>query len=49
MVRAVEHLHRALDECGLEHVYHLRPGGHDKTYWEPHMSEYLAFYARDWV
>ncbi|NLX10286.1 MAG: esterase family protein [Chloroflexi bacterium] len=48
LLPAVELVHRALDECGIAHQYIIHPGGHDKTYWEPHMPEYLAFYAQAW-
>lgn len=48
MVERVVHLHDALDVAGLAHMYYLRPGGHNKTYWEPHMPEYLAFYSAGW-
>ncbi len=44
----VERLHRALAERGIPHVYEVPAGGHDKTYWEPRMRAYLAFYGRDW-
>lgn len=48
MLNVVEHLHAALDRCGIAHQYAVCPGGHDKTYWEPRMADYLAFYAQDW-
>ena len=44
----VERLHRALAERGIPHVYEVPAGGHDKTYWEPRMRRYLAFYGRAW-
>ncbi len=44
----VERLHYALEERGIPHVYEMPTGGHDKTYWEPRMHAYLAFYAEDW-
>ncbi len=44
----VEHLHRVLEDGGIRHEFAINPGGHNKTYWEPQMSAYLAFYARDW-
>jgi enterochelin esterase-like enzyme len=49
MRAAVAHLHRALDEAGAAHTYAVEPGGHGKTYWEPRMSRYLAFYAQEWT
>ena len=48
MVGAVEHLHAALTLAELAHAYYLRPGGHNKAYWEPHIREYLAFYGEEW-
>ena len=48
MLDAVTHLHHALARRGLAHEYSVVPGGHNKTYWEPRMPDYLAFYARDW-
>ncbi|WP_119073010.1 alpha/beta hydrolase [Aggregatilinea lenta] len=48
MAERVQHLHDALDAAGLAHTYHLRPGSHNKTYWEPHMPEYLDFYSAGW-
>ncbi len=44
----VAYLHRALEANGIAHTYSVPVGGHDKTYWEPRMPEYLAFYAQDW-
>ncbi len=49
MLDQVEHLHHTLESRGIAHAYAVRPGGHDKTYWEPRMPDYLAFYARDWA
>jgi enterochelin esterase-like enzyme len=48
MLEQVRYLHRALAAGGITHEYAIVPGGHDKTYWEPRMPEYLAFYARSW-
>lgn len=48
LLENVETLRKALTAQGLAHEYHVRPGAHDKTYWEPRMPDYLAFYARDW-
>jgi enterochelin esterase-like enzyme len=45
---AVEHLHRVLEEQEIRHEFAIRLGGHNKTYWEPLMSTYLAFYAQAW-
>jgi enterochelin esterase-like enzyme len=44
----VEHLHHVLEDRGIAHDFAIHPGGHNKTYWEPLMSAYLAFYAREW-
>jgi enterochelin esterase-like enzyme len=44
----VEHLHHVLEDRGITHDFAINPGGHNKTYWEPLMSAYLAFYARGW-
>ena len=49
MVEQVRALHRVLVEGDIAHEYTIEPGRHDKTYWEPRMGRYLAFYARDWV
>jgi enterochelin esterase-like enzyme len=45
----VEHLHQTLIDLDVEHQYCVEPGPHNKTYWEPRMARYLAFYARDWT
>ncbi|MBN2469541.1 MAG: hypothetical protein JXN59_02360 [Anaerolineae bacterium] len=46
--RSVEIFHQNLLNMGLVHDYHIWPGGHDGAYWAQHVSDYLAFYARDW-
>ncbi|MFN8372254.1 MAG: alpha/beta hydrolase-fold protein [Anaerolineae bacterium] len=34
---------------GITHTYIINTiGGHDNDYWSAHVSEYLAFYGRDW-
>jgi len=48
LLENVETLHEALVAQGLAHDYSVHPGRHDKTYWEPRMPAYLAFYARGW-
>ncbi len=48
MVGAVRQLHQALADRGVAHDFGVNPGEHNKTYWEPRMREYLAFYARGW-
>ena len=49
MIEQVRALHRVLDEQEIAHEYAIEPGRHDKTYWEPRMARYLAFYAREWL
>lgn len=49
MIEQVRALHRVLDEQNIAHEYAIEPGRHDKTYWEPRMARYLAFYAREWL
>lgn len=44
----VESFHVVLSARGIAHQYSMPVGGHDKTYWEPRMREYLAFYAHEW-
>jgi enterochelin esterase-like enzyme len=45
----VEQLHAVMQECQIQHEYRIEAGKHDKTYWEPRMSRYLAFYAQGWL
>lgn len=38
-----------LTQRDIAHTYIVHPvGEHDETYWSAHVSEYLAFYGRDW-
>jgi enterochelin esterase-like enzyme len=38
-----------LSSRAIPHTYVVNPvGGHDDAYWSAHVSEYLAFYGRDW-
>jgi enterochelin esterase-like enzyme len=38
-----------LSSRGIPHTYAIHPvGEHDETYWSAHVSEYMAFYGRDW-
>lgn len=38
-----------LTERGIAHTYVINPvGDHDNQYWAAHISEYLAFYGRNW-
>lgn len=48
MRERVDHLHRTLCGLNVAHDYHMRPGGHDGTYWRERVGDYLAFYAREW-
>lgn len=41
-------LHWALMERRITHTYVSRPGGHGREYWQPHLAEYLGFYAGGW-
>lgn len=34
---------------GFSHTYLVRPGTHSEKYWAEHLSEYLFFYAHDWL
>ncbi|MDL1900127.1 hypothetical protein FBR02_05090 [Anaerolineae bacterium CFX9] len=47
--RYLELFSSRLSSRGVPHQYVINPtGGHDNAYWESHVSEYLAFYGRDW-
>lgn len=38
-----------LSARGIPHTYIINPvGDHNDDYWRAHLSEYLAFYGRDW-
>lgn len=38
-----------LSARGIPHTYLIHPvGDHSEDYWQAHVTEYLAFYARDW-
>jgi enterochelin esterase-like enzyme len=38
-----------LTSRGISHTYVINPvGDHDNQYWAAHVSEYLAFYGRNW-
>ena len=42
-------LSNRLEERGIPHTYSINTSGaHDNDYWSAHVSEYLAFYGRDW-
>jgi enterochelin esterase-like enzyme len=38
-------LHDVLLGRGVEHEFHIWPGGHDQDYWVAHTPEYLRFYS----
>lgn len=45
----LERFSATLSSRGIEHTYIINPvGDHSNDYWSSHLSEYLAFYARDW-
>ena len=46
---SIETLHDRLIALSLKHDYHVAPGDHDGAYWTQHVTDYLAFYARDWL
>lgn len=39
--------HAHLDRLGIPHEYAEFPGGHDWDYWDAHVQEALAFFARE--
>jgi enterochelin esterase-like enzyme len=41
-----ELLHQVLDERRVPHEWVVFPGGHDGTYWQGHIADYLRFYGR---
>jgi enterochelin esterase-like enzyme len=44
-----ELLSSRLSARGIPHTYLIHPvGDHSEDYWQAHVSEYLAFYTRDW-
>ena len=34
---------------GFGHTYIVQPGSHSEKYWTAHLSDYLRFYAHDWL
>ena len=45
----LELLSSRLSERNITHTYVINPiGDHDDAYWSAHVSEYLAFYGRNW-
>lgn len=46
---SVQQLSNRLEQRGIEHVYVINPSGeHNNDYWSAHVSDYLAFYGRNW-
>lgn len=44
-----ENFSSRLSARGIAHTYVINPvGDHNEAYWSAHVSEYLAFYSRDW-
>jgi len=41
-------LDSALTERGIDHDYHLNPGGHTAAYWTTQLPDYLRWYAAAW-
>ena len=39
-------LARELRADGARLTFHIWPGGHGNSYWQPHLGRYFAFYAR---
>lgn len=47
--RILQRFSSHLTARGIPHTYVINPvGGHDEAYWSAHVSEYLAFYGRNW-
>jgi enterochelin esterase-like enzyme len=44
----MEGLAATLQAKGFAPVFHVYPGGHDRSYWRSHTAEYLSFYAAAW-
>ena len=42
-------LDQLLTSLSIGHTYIFRPGNHSEAYWTAHLSEYLLFYAHDWL
>ena len=40
-------LHRHLEQLGVPHEYAEYPGAHDWAYWDTHVQEAIAFFARE--
>jgi enterochelin esterase-like enzyme len=38
-------LYDVLLQRGIQHEFHVWPGGHDEAYWSSHTPEYLRFYS----
>ncbi len=37
-----------LNDFGVPHELHIFPGGHNETYWSPHIEHYLRWYTEEW-
>jgi enterochelin esterase-like enzyme len=47
--RMIENFSTRLTERNIPHTYIINPvGDHDEQYWSAHVTEYLAFYGRNW-
>ena len=38
-------LHDNLTSRGITHIFQISPGGHEYTYWQSHVLDYLRFYG----
>lgn len=43
-LRSTLAFHQLLAQRGIAHTWHLWPGGHQETYWERHVVDYLCWY-----
>lgn len=41
-------LKRSSEGAGVPPAFNVWPGGHDSTYWEAHLEQYLRWYAQEW-
>jgi hypothetical protein len=44
----IEPFATALETHDLKPAFNLDPGEYDRTWWQAHTTEYLAFYAANW-
>jgi S-formylglutathione hydrolase FrmB len=47
LIETNRRLHRHLDALGVAHEYAEYPGGHTWEYWDTHVQEAIAFFARE--